>query len=1169
MKVRLLTFLGIISLLAACSSDKQRGDDSTLTPVIISDNGYTVPKKDISEPDVVPAGAPVRVNVGRIAEQEGYSNLLLAGTPRNVKILTPKICTIGQNGFGYPVIVRAVSKPIFCKAPEVVLAKDAYVKDVNPQNFCSFSKLQGLEHDQIRSLTQDSMGNLWLGTDDGVTKYDGKYFSRYSVEQGLRNNLILSVIQDSKANMWFGTFDGGVTRYDGRYFTNFSKEDGLPSNVVNCVFEDISGNIWLGTGAGAVKYDGKSFTNFTKKEGLCGNDVRSIIQDDSGRIWISTFNAGVSIFNGKSFLNFSEEQGLVQNFITFLQKDKAGNIWLATGESGVIKYDGSQFTSYTEKEGLCNNSIRTILQDDKGAMWFGSTEQGLSRFDGKFFTSYGAKDGLGANYIRCSIEDKNGDLWFGTRGAGLVHFSGNIFTHLTSNEGLSNSRVMDMLQDKSGNFWFGTFGGYVTKLSYKEEDGIKRPYFSVFGEKEGLPNTRIYSLIQDREGNIWFGADGGGVSSFDGKTTVCYMQKQGLCGNSIRKIYQDRAGNFWFASYGDGVSKFDGKSFTNYGTKQGFSSNKVLAILEDKGGKMWFGTDGGGVTLLDGEKIVQYTESQGFFNNIVYSIIKDKDGIIWFGTGGSGLIRYDGKEFAKYSEDFGLNNGHILSLMQDSKGNIWAGTRFGINILKAEDIRYISKGGGTPRFRSYNYEDGFIGIGCNLGAIMESKEGEILIGTNDRLTTFHPESERENTSPSNLQLTNIQLFNENIPWTELALKKDTSILLSNGVKVGKFRFDSISRWYGLPENLSLFHGHNYLTFSFIGISMRQNTKIRYQYMLQGLDNDWNKLTDRTEVSYGNLKSGKYVFRVKAINCDGKWSREVNYNFTIRPPWWSTWWFCISFVLFILVLVYSIMKFRERLLYMDKQRLEQQVILQTRQLTEKNRELLIINSEKDKLFSIIAHDLRSPLNSFLGLTQIMTEELQNLSMDQLQEIAVSMRGAANNLYRLLENLLQWSRIQQRSIQPNPEAINLLFVVSECISIVQESARAKGIEILLDIPENTEVFADVNMFKTVIRNLVSNSVKFTPKNGKVTISASSVKDMKIEVSVRDTGIGMSSAIVENLFSMDIGTSRSGTEGEPSTGLGLIICKEFIERQGGMLYVESKEGKGSTFTFTVPVA
>jgi PAS domain S-box-containing protein len=233
---------------------------------------------------------------------------------------------------------------------------------------------------------------------------------------------------------------------------------------------------------------------------------------------------------------------------------------------------------------------------------------------------------------------------------------------------------------------------------------------------------------------------------------------------------------------------------------------------------------------------------------------------------------------------------------------------------------------------------------------------------------------------------------------------------------------------------------------------------------------------------------------------------------------------------------------------------------------KNELLQIINSEKDKFFSILAHDLRGPLSAFVAATQIITEEIQTMGIEEIKEITLSMKTSATNIYSLLENLLEWSRLRRGVMDFIPEKINLKKKIEECIEILSESARKKGIEILISIPEVIDILADRHMFDTIIRNLISNSIKFTPVGGKVTFTAGYIEDHIVEIKIIDSGIGMTPELKDKLFLLNEKTSRKGTEGESSTGLGLLLCKEFIEKHNGKIWVESEVGKGSTFSFTI---
>jgi two-component system, sensor histidine kinase and response regulator len=237
------------------------------------------------------------------------------------------------------------------------------------------------------------------------------------------------------------------------------------------------------------------------------------------------------------------------------------------------------------------------------------------------------------------------------------------------------------------------------------------------------------------------------------------------------------------------------------------------------------------------------------------------------------------------------------------------------------------------------------------------------------------------------------------------------------------------------------------------------------------------------------------------------------------------------------------------------------------LRRQSIELQKLNITKDKFFSIIAHDLRGPMGGFMGLTDVLSEKLRLMSMDDIQKYLESMRKTSTNLFRLLENLLNWARLQQGAIPFNPESIHLLPIISESVEMIKESAISKGIDIEYSISDQIKVYADSNVLQTVLRNHISNAIKFTPKGGKVNISAKNLDDKGIEISIRDSGIGMSQKMMESLFHLDAKNGRPGTDGEPSTGLGLLLCKEFIEKHGGQIRVESEVKKGSVFIFTIP--
>ena len=390
------------------------------------------------------------------------------------------------------------------------------------------------------------------------------------------------------------------------------------------------------------------------------------------------------------------------------------------------------------------------------------------------------------------------------------------------------------------------------------------------------------------------------------------------------------------------------EGFSSFTKLQGLKHDAIRCMLQDKSGNLWFGTDGG-VSKYDGKSFTHFTEKEGLSNNSVRSILEDKSGNLWFGTYG-GVSKYDGKSFTHFTEKEGLSNNTVLSMLEDKSGNLWFGTRFGLARLSKEKlveindkVKFNKIQADEILFKNYTYEDGFLGIGVNGGkTICEDKNGTIWFAANDRLTAYHPQGEAIDTIAPNIQLTSIALFNENIAWVNLEKKKDSTLTLGNGVSVGDFEFDGITKWYCLPENLSLAYNNNYLTFNFIGITQKQSKKVKYQYKLEGIDENWSAITNRTEAPYGNLPQGTYTFKVKAMNSEGYWSNEFNYTFTIRPPWWRTWWMYSIDGIIIFILLFGLYRWRTASLRKDKEILEQTVEERTEELVQKN---IIVEEQK--------------------------------------------------------------------------------------------------------------------------------------------------------------------------------------------------------------------------------
>ncbi len=1160
----------ILFILAACQLPSPVNEKPVAHPQAFEDKGTVEPDNRVKAPTITPALKPSIFSIGKLPVKVSETNIYKAGNPVLLPVVGSQICIPGSELFSKPTVSRAVIQKKLCKEPEIVMARDPLSKERNPENFVSYSKLQGLKHDQVRGMTQDSFGNMWFATDEGLTRFDGKFFSHYSTNQGLTNSLILSVFQDSKSNMWIGTFRGGVTLYDGCYLANFTQGNGFPNDVVNCITEDLKGNIWFGTGGGIVKFDGTEFTNYTEKQGLCNNDVRHIFVDKDNKLWISTNKGGFSVFDGTAFTNYSQERGLGTNVINCIAVDKNNNYWLASPNNGLIKYDGKSFYSYSKNEGLSANELSCVIAGSDGNLWIGTMNKGIMKFDGNNFTYYTEDEGVSSNVVRCALADKSGKLWFGTRGGGVVRFEGETFNHLTEEQGLSSSRVTKITVDKDRNIWLGTNGGYVTQVIKKKVDGNLRLFTTNWGTNQGILSSRVYEIMEDRDGNIWFGSEGGGVACYNGKNVKVYNRTTGLQSSSVRRIIQDKKGNYWIGTYGSGLSYFDGSSFVKYTIAEGLINDNIQSLLEDNDGKIWIGTDVG-ACCFDGKRFTHYKKANGLSDYPIYSIKNDSRGNIWFGTGGDGAICYNGKTFTHYTTVDGLNSDFVLSIMEDSAHNMWFGTRSGPSVLDMSALETKSKSPARQiLFQNYDYEDGFLGIGCNSEALNENPDGEIWIGANDRLSVFRGKLLQKDTIRPVVAITKVNLFNEDISWDELFGKDDTTFVLNNGIKINDLRFDRIMPWYNIPENPSFSYSNNYLTFNFIGISQSQNKRLRFQVKLEGLDKDWGSPSKRNEASYGNLPAGKYTLKIKAVNSQGVWSKEISYPFVIRNPWWKSWWFYLFLIGFFSGSFYLFIQYRVRKIRNDKIMLQEKVDEQTIELTQKNedirlknKELQISNAEKDRLFSIIAHDIRGPLGTFIPLTELLADEIDTMTRQDLIPLAKSMNTSAKSLYDLLTNLLEWSRMQRGTMQYNPRVIQLNELVDKCVAVVINIAENKNISINYSLSADITIFADEYMMASTIRNLLTNAIKFTPRGGTVMVKAQAISDFETELTVSDNGIGIPENLMANLFNLSNGTGRYGTDGEPSTGLGLNLCHDFVCRNDGSIQAFSEVNRGTTFT------
>jgi signal transduction histidine kinase/ligand-binding sensor domain-containing protein len=975
-------------------------------------------------------------------------------------------------------------------------------------------------------------------------------FDHLTIENGLPQNTIHGIVQDKYDFMWFGTWSG-LCRFDGYKFTYFQADPAnpraLPSKRIYLLYKDANQDIWIATNDTTVmsryNYETNDFTTFNYKD-LQPELVDSLKRRKNySRSHINTINTQWRTFDENSSLVETDRKTRQQ----YIYKADPLNRWAISDQDATDLY-----------------------LDSHDILWVGTYSGGINKANTGikpfyyYYHTFKDDNCIVDNNVRGICEDNNGNLWVGSRSMGLTKI------------------------DRKNNTY--------TRFQHNEKDPWK-----------GLISDQIRSIYNDRYGYIWIGTKDG-LDRFDPRNNRFYhyttTTKSSITHNWVYAITEDHSGNLWIGTW-KGIAKYDRKKdkFLSFDLKSVLKSEIIRSIIVDSKGNLWVATSGGGVSCLridtsnvSNEKLFlvhnyinALSDPNSLSFDLVYTLVEDENGIIWAGTN-SGLNRIDPKtnSVRRFMAENGLPDETILGILSDHNGHVWFSHRKGISRLDAK----------TFEIRNYTIYDGLQGVEFNENAFYRSsKTGEMFFGGINGLNAFMPNNITENKSlPPKIVITDLQILNTSVPVNAAV---NGHIVLTKPVY--------------MTSEITLTQKDRSINIEFAALHYANPQSNKYAHKLEGFDQDWiyTDASDRT-ATYSNLEPKTYIFKVKGSNSEGIWNpTPTTLSITVLPPWWKTWWFrliaglaviaTLSYIYFSRVQYYEnqkillektvdqktseLQKMNSMLLKQTEELNKTNTVLEERQeqieqqseelLAQKesvdimNGELHNLNATKDKFFSIIAHDIKNPFNAILGFSELLNENYKEWTDEQKLEIIGLIHSSSKNLYQLLENLLQWSRSQRGIIEFNPEKIELADLLSNVTDIMKGTAESKNIELSVTIPENgLAVYADRQMLDTIVRNLISNALKFTNSGGKVQIIAEMSGEF-VTVKVTDNGIGIRSDVKDKLFKIDSNITTYGTANETGTGLGLILVKEFVDRNGGKIGVDSVVGEGSTFHFTIPVA
>jgi ligand-binding sensor domain-containing protein/class 3 adenylate cyclase len=917
------------------------------TPAFL-DSMKTGTKVTIKGKEFIPDSGTRQVirKLGKGTKDSALLGVITLGSPKSSKLTTSPAQIVVPDGdsIPFPKVVKATGKSIEIHIPSRTEALDPRFKDASNANIQYLDVDQGMISSYINCVLEDQAGNLWLGTEGGLSKYDGRYFTHFTEINGLSSSRISSLEEDNNGNIWIGTVGSGINIFNGKSLTQFNESNGLSNNSIMTIFKDDKGLIWIGTrGGGVNKFNGKSFEHITTKNGLSNDVVRSIFQDRSGKIWMGTAGGGVTTYDGKAYSRFGEKEGISDNILSIIQ-DREDNMWFGTIE-GLMKYSGDSVLKFTEKEGLTSNTVMSVLEGEDGSIWCGTWNGGLNRIKDNTVAFIKEEDGLSSNRIYSINQDNAGNLWIATDGGGVCRYDMNSFIHLTEEEGLSHPVVRSVFEDKKGNIWMGTDGGGLSKY-----DG---EYFTHYKYNEdGISDNSILAIAEDSKGVLWIGTNTGGVTRLEGDSITWFMEDNGMSGNTVTSILIENDNNIWFGTWGGGVTLYKDNKFTHFTTKEGLTHDVIRTIVKDKNGNIWIGTYGGGISKYDGESFTHYTSKEGLSSNSVMSIFEDHQGIIWVGTYGGGLNRFDGSSFVSITTQDGLSDNIIWSIEEDQYQNLWVSTENGLNnlILKGDSTVQVQNNTmfTLPEILTFGKRDGLKGTDFFSNSSLVDSKNRIWWGTGKCLSMLDLDLYNLNATRPMLKLNSLALKQQNIDFRELEdsiqVKGNWMVNGSNKVNLNRIGFSGVNERYNYPEDLELPHNINHLTFEFMAVDWAAPHKIRYQYKMQGWDKGWNNLTTETRADYRNIPYGNFTFMVRALGKDKVFSEPITYDFTIYPPWWLTIWAKIAYGVLGVLLIGGIIQWRTAALKKKQRELEKIVAERTKEVQEqlKRSDELLLN-----------------------------------------------------------------------------------------------------------------------------------------------------------------------------------------------------------------------------------
>ncbi|MDF4203717.1 two-component regulator propeller domain-containing protein [Maribacter sp. SA7] len=1036
----------------------------------------------------------------------------------------------------------------------------------------------GLSSNYPTSILQDSTGYIWIGTNNGLNRYDGYESKVFNYDPNDKNsisdNWITCLLEDSNGNIWIGTEGGGLNLYNTktgnitRFEYNYNEPTSISSNDVLKIYEDSQQRLWVGTKSGLNLFNENSlsFQRYMQPNECqnCKHSIKTIIEDQKGNLFIGDEFQGLYYFlpsDGtfkKVKPNYVSEEEHPSEFINdlYLTNHK---LWVAT-DNGLATLN--TLTNTYKKTKLITthgNSISDvyiwkIYNEHQGSFWLCTNGSGLVNYDLateelKVYRSDGnTAYNIDNNSIEDVLVDKSENIWMATTGNGLNKFNlkNLIFNHWEKddnyNNSLVNNNVRAMFQDLDGTIWIGTNNG-LSRFNSKRR--LFKNYTKDFNYRGDTNTPKIRTIYRSKNNVLWVGTQGGGLYSYNAKTDRFNLALDFVSNplttkiRHIKSIYELGNDSLLIGTTGSGLLIYNTTTSEITAVRTTNDPNNILSdlsancMLRASDSEVWIGSDRGLVLLNTNTfefSLWNYKENckNCIVGNKIRSLFLDDSKQLWIGTR-SGLAIFNPKteEFEQYKVEDGLPSDIIFGILSGADDNIWLTTPNGLSKTEQGKIHFcnISIPGNSI---------------LDMGGHSQGTDENLLVGGTSGFTIFNPNDIKDNLHVPNVVLTDIKVNNKSMQFYE--------------------NIDQI-------KTIDLPYDQNNLTFKFSALEFTNSKINKYKYKLEGFNTDWIDYGTKHDLTFTNLDPNTYKLKIKGSNNENVWNEnETSLTIQISSPWWKTWWFRMLSLLLIIGILFSIYYIRLNTLKKTKKILQKEVAVQTKELVENNKKLKDLHREKDGIIGVIAHDLRSPLNSIDGLIHLLKDD-ENLDEKQRTYIDYINKSIKSG-NSLITDLLLMSNINhpEKTIELNK--FNLSIFIEEWEKSYLSRLEDKNQKLRKKI-ENKPIliYSDQKLLTRIFDNLMTNAMKFSDRGSTIDLNVALNKE-SVLIFFKDYGPGMSNDDKKKAFKMFQKLSAKPTDGETSNGLGLAIIKTLVEKLNGTIQIESVLEQGTTFIIHLPV-